>query len=288
VKRCLACGEAFSSHAWTCPACSWTPAGSDVLEFAPELAASEDHYPPGIHARLAELEEKHFWFTARSELVVWLLRRHFPRPRSVLEVGCGTGGVLAQIAAEHPDVELTGGDLLKEALDVARARVPQATLLQLDARRLPYVDEFDVVCALDVLEHVAEDGAALAEIERSLLPGGGVLVTVPQHPRLWSAADEYGRHRRRYTRTALHARIEEAGLETIRMTSWVTLLLPIVAASRAFDRRRVAAYDPFRELEIARPLNSVFGAVMRAEHGLIRRGLSLPVGTSLVAVARKP
>lgn len=287
MKRCLVCGETFSSSSWTCPECASSPGGDGIPEFAPELASSDEHYPPGTFARLASLEGRHFWFTARSELIVWLLRRHLPRARTLLEVGCGTGGVLARIAAARPEIDLTGGDLLREALDVARTRVPQATLLQLDLRRIPYTEEFDVVCALDVLEHIDEDALALAEIRRTLRPGGSVLITVPQHPRLWSAADEFARHRRRYTRRALLGRLEEAGFATVRATSSVSLLLPFVLASRAANRHLTDDYDPFRELTLPRIVNRAFGTVMHGERALIRAGVPLPFGSSLVAVARR-
>ena len=104
--------------------------------------------------------------------------------------------------------------------------MPDAELLEVDARRLPFEAEFDVVGAFDVLEHIEEDERALIEMHAALRPGGGLVVTVPQHPALWSAVDEYSRHVRRYRRSELLTKLRDSGFEVIHWTSFVSLLLP--------------------------------------------------------------
>ena len=214
MKRCLSCDATFDDPSWVCPKCSWAPAMNGVLMFEPALAEASDHFPQKDVERLASLEEAHFWFRARNEIIVWAISTYFPDARNLLEVGCGSGVVLAQLSSRLPRLTLTGADLLSNSLAVARTRVPEATLAQIDVRRIPYDDEFDVVCALDVLEHVDEDGEALEQIRGALRPEGGVIISVPQHEWLWSAADEYGRHRRRYTRSSLLRLLESTGFET--------------------------------------------------------------------------
>lgn len=255
--------------------------------FAPALSESSEHFPRDDVQRLAALETAHFWFSARNELIAWAISNYFPRARTLFEIGCGTGVVLSHINSTLPHLTLTGGDLLPVALDVAQERVPSAAFAQIDIRRLPYVEEFDVVCALDVLEHVDEDGPALQQIADALRPGGGVVISVPQHMWLWSAADEYGRHRRRYSRRALLELLDRTGFEAVRATSSVSLLLPVVATSRLRNRQLTVAYDPFRELSLHEGVNRILKAVMGTERRLIRAGFSFPVGSSLLVVGRK-
>jgi SAM-dependent methyltransferase len=236
---------------------------------------------------LPEAEEKSFWFRSRNSLIVWALQRYFPRARSMLEVGCGTGFVLAGVRKAFPEMRLVGGELYRAGLAVAAQRVPDAELLELDARDLAFDGEFDVVGAFDVLEHIAEDALALREMHSALRPGGGLLVTVPQHPRLWSAVDEYSQHVRRYTRADLLEKVREAGFDIVRWTSFVSLLLPLLAASR-LRFRGAKAFDPLSEYRSPAFVDSALGWVLAAERALIKSGLPLPAGGSLLVVARRP
>ena len=242
-------------------------------------------YDPSLFERIAEAEPRSFWFRARNRLVADLLRKHFPDAESLLEVGCGTGVVLEHLRRELPGLRLVGSDLFAEGLEVARRRLPDVELVRLDARELPYDAEFDVVAALDVLEHVDDEDAALSGLHRAAKPGGGAIVIVPQHPRLWSDLDEIVRHERRYTRRRLVDKVRSAGFEVEVVSSWVTTLLPAALLSRLVRR---GGYDPVAELVPPRPLNAVFERVVDAERKLIGRGVSLPFGTSLLVVARKP
>lgn len=258
-----------------------------MLAFAPELADTahgEGGFKPEAFENLARLEEGSFWFRARNDLILWALRTYAPQARSFLEIGCGTGFVLRAIGQALPGLQLTGSELFTAGLEHATRRVPTAELLQMDAQHIPFQEQFDAIGAFDVLEHVDQDRAALAECRRALRPGGALFVTVPQHPWMWSSADDYAHHVRRYTRRELVAKLNGAGLEPLRLTSFVTLLLPLMALSRLAERRSRRAYDPVAEHERSSRLRPL-GAFMRTESTLIRRGVSLPVGGSLLAVA---
>jgi SAM-dependent methyltransferase len=158
----------------------------------------------------------------------------------------------------------------------------------MDARALPFEEAFDVVGAFDLLEHVPEDEDALTQMRRATVAGGGVLLTVPQHPRLYGYADERAGHVRRYDAGDLRAKIERAGFEVLRMTSFLSLLLPAMALSRA--RRPRPGSDPLSipGLELPRPLDALLRGVLAIERGMIRLGVSFPAGGSLLAVGRKP
>ncbi len=215
------------------------------------------------------------------------MARHFASATSVFEIGCGTGFVLAGLKAARPAVEYSGSDLYIAALEFAARRLPGVPLYQMDCRHLPFDAEFDVVCAFDVLEHVEEDTAALAEMFRAVKPGGGVIISVPQHPWLWSAGDAYSHHKRRYRRAELVAKVRAAGFVPVQVTSFVASLLPVMAVARALQRDG-RKYDPQAEYRAPRVVDRALEGVLAAERWLIGRGVSLPAGGSLVAVAVKP
>ena len=243
-------------------------------------------YDAGLYEAIARAEPGSFWFRARNRLIVSVVRRHFPDARSLLEVGCGTGFVLAGLRNAFPELRLVGSELLAEGLDVARRRLPDdVELVQLDAAEMPFEAEFDVVGAFDVLEHVDDDEAALAGMRRAVTAGGGLVLLVPQHPRLWSEMDVVALHARRYTRGDLVSKVERAGFDVVAASSFVSSLLPAMVVSRLARRALRRPYDPVAELTPG-PLNRAFERVLDGERGLIERGWSLPVGGSLLVVAR--
>jgi SAM-dependent methyltransferase len=193
---------------------------------------------------------------------------------------------MTALAEQIPELALTGVELSREGLAIAQRRLPNATLLELDARALPFDAEFDIVAALDVLEHIPEDRAVLENMARAVRPGGTVLVSVPQHPRLWSAADDVARHERRYTREGLVEKVTAAGLAPVRVTSFTSLLLPLMALSRLRNRKAVD-YDFESEFRLSPRIQRVFEQVMNLERCAIARGVSFPAGGSLFIVAKR-
>jgi SAM-dependent methyltransferase len=287
VKLCLACGSGFAGDGWRCPTCGAEPELRDgIWSFAPDAVVSGDGFDEVFFEHLPSVEETSFWFRARNRLVTWAVAKYFPGARSLLEVGCGTGFVLAGLERAFPELRLVGAELFPTGLKVAAERAPRAELLQADARRLPYEDEFDLIGTFDVLEHIEEDEDVLREIHRSLHPNGGLLATVPQHPRLWSEVDDFSRHVRRYRRPELLAKLRRTGFDVVRCTSFVSLLLPLLALSRLRQRRR-RVFDPLAEYRSPSFVDSGLACVMAAEGSLIRVGLPLSAGGSLLAVARR-
>jgi hypothetical protein len=115
-------------------------------------------------------------------------------------------------------------------------------------------------------------------------PGGTVLVTVPQHPSLWSTVDDFSHHRRRYTRHELASKLTLVGLRVKRITSFALAALPAIVVSRALAH----TFDPERELRVPPLANQLLGAVSSVERAAIAAGISLPAGGSLLAVAVRP
>jgi SAM-dependent methyltransferase len=217
MKQCLLCASRFSTGAWTCPTCGFAPAMAEGIPlFAPDLVGAVLGYDERFFAAHGGDEaERSFWTSARSALIAWALGRYAPHARSFLEIGCGSGGVLAALEAAFPALDLVGAEALVEGLRMAAARLRRTHLMQFDASRIPYAAEFDAVGAFDVIEHIADDNAVLASMATSLRPGGVLVLTVPQHPFLFGPADVYARHQRRYTRPGLVAQVRRLGL-TVR------------------------------------------------------------------------
>jgi SAM-dependent methyltransferase len=246
----------------------------------------DEGFDPELFARLAEVEDRSFWFRARNRLIVQLVSEIADPGARFLEIGCGTGYVLQALVRECR-LSATGSDPFASALAFARQRVPEASFTELDARTMPYEQSFDLAGAFDVLEHVDDDVAVLRGLHRAIRPGGFVVLTVPQHPALWSAADTYAHHVRRYRRNDLVNRVRRTGLLPIRITSFVTSLLPLMAVSRWRARRDPRSYDPVADLVLPRPVSRTFEWMLDFERKLIGRGVDLPVGGSLVLVARR-
>lgn len=288
MKICLHCKYIFSFDEWACPSCGHQPERLNGIEaHAPELANGGGGFKPEYFSELSRLETENFWFHARNELILWALRTYIPDASTFLEVGCGTGFVLSGIARACPKLALSGSEIFLAGLSHAAKRVPSAYFMQMDARRVPFVEEFDAIGAFDVLEHIKEDETVLAQLHSAIKPGGVLLLTVPQHPWLWSASDEYACHVRRYTRAEIEQKVLIAGFDLLRSSSFVTSLLPAMMLSRILQKQKTKDFDPAGELKINAVLNKSFYALMMLELAGIRFGMNYPVGGSRLIVARK-
>jgi SAM-dependent methyltransferase len=231
----------------------------------------------------AELEHTHWWFVARRGLVMDEVGRSAPpRPAAVVEVGCGTGATLGALARAFPDAHVTGVDPVEAVLRVAASS--GCDVVRGRFEELPLASAaVDVLLALDVLEHLDDDAAGLAEAARVLRRGGVLLATVPALPSLWGPHDELNHHRRRYTRAMLQEGVSAAGLRVERLTYFNTLLLPLAWGERVLARRR---RRPAPVVVPARPVNTALRGVFALEGRLLRR-VDLPIGLSLMVVAAR-
>lgn len=288
MRLCPACAAVQVGEGWNCPACGHQPQlRGGFIALAPGLAGQSEGFDPALFAELAALEESNFWFRARNRLIVWALQRYAPAFSHFLEVGCGTGYVLQGVAAAFPQARVCGTEAQTEGLQFAASRVPRSSFLQMDARQMPFEAEFDVIGAFDVIEHIAEDETVLAQMHRALRPDGQLLLTVPQHPFLWSEYDVRAHHVRRYTGSELRQKLVRAGFGIVKMTSFVSVLLPLMMLSRKTRGTESPDYDPLAELRIGRVTNTLLELALDAERALIRAGVPLPFGGSLLAVARR-
>jgi SAM-dependent methyltransferase len=288
MKLCSACDKPLDHGNWQCLSCFHEPKEIEGhLAFAPELANESEGFEADYFSRLAKMEAGNFWFRSRNRLLIWAVLRYFPEAQNFLEIGCGTGFVLSGIREAFPKLALSGSEIFSEGLNFAGERLPGVELFQMDARRIPFREEFDVLGAFDVLEHVKEDEKVLSQMYQATRKGGGILITVPHHPFLWSASDDFARHARRYRTRELRDKVRRAGFDVVRITSFVSLLLPLLVLSRFKQRLDDKEFDPSAEFNISSLLNSTLEKILDGERTMIRAGLSLPAGGSLLLVARR-
>lgn len=306
MKLCIACKKQFTAspasnkqhsgvrhqplvpREWLCPVCEFLPVTLDeIVAFAPERADSDIGFKQDHYRKYAEIEKNNFWFSARNKLIIWALQHYFSPCSNFLELGSGNGLVLAAIQETSPAFTLTGSDIANTALQYLKQKVNNATLLQMDGRTIPFVDEFDIIGAFDMLEHIAEDEQVLQQMYQAVKPGGGIILTVPQHPFLWSQHDVQLCHVRRYTKNELVNKVSKAGFQLTKITSFVSLLLPFMIISRLFKHKSVRGFDCLAELQLPIMLNNAFSKILNLERSIIKLGFNLPVGGSLLLIAKK-
>lgn len=241
-----------------------------------------------LYAELFQLEGHHFWHRTKRALVldaVVAVERARGGPGRALELGCGAGRLQEELAARG--WEAWGSDHSPQALAFCRQR-GLTRLVEHDATRpLPgELGRFDLILALDLLEHLKDDEGALLAWREALAPGGHVLLHVPAHPGLFGYWDTMLGHQRRYRRQELRAVCARSGLEVLRLTPTFAWLLPPAAAFRALRR----GADPTRASSdfafAPAPLNALLAALGALEARWLREH-DLPFGLSLLALCRR-
>ncbi|MBV9956908.1 MAG: class I SAM-dependent methyltransferase [Acidobacteria bacterium] len=235
-----------------------------------------------------EVEGTHWWFAGRRRILESFLERIITelhstdrKPR-LLDVGCGTGANLEMLARFG---EAEGVDVSADALAFCRARGLERVSLGA-AEKLPYEDgTFDVVTALDVVEHLDDDLAGLSEMRRVLRKDGRALFFVPAFMFLWGVQDDISHHRRRYRLPQFLNTVRAAGFEIERATyANLTFFAPILLGRALM---RVTGLRPASENNITvSSLNGLFGRLFGAESRILRH-TNLPFGVSAICVARR-
>lgn len=240
---------------------------------------------PEEYSNLARVEKDHWYYVGKRELVrTWIARCHSEGRRlRVLDCGAGTGCFADEMALHH-DVHVL--DDHEESLRILRAKFPAGNVHSLgEGGRLPFQDgAFDVVTALDVLEHIEHDAAALSEMGRILRPGGLLVATVPASMKLWSDWDVSLHHFRRYDRNSFASLFEDRrSWEPVWLNYTNFLIFPV-----AWIVRRCAVFRSGRRSEDTLPPRWINQALrwVFVRQGLCR--LRVPFGVSLICIARKP
>lgn len=233
------------------------------------------------YLEMAATEDRHWWFAGRrrilSSVIVGL---NLPRDAQVLEIGSGTGGNLmmlsrfGQVSAMEMDANARAIAMAKTGgrFDIRAGICPHA---------IPFSEQrFDLICMIDVLEHIEDDVGTLCAIKNHLKPGGRVLISVPAYSWLWSAHDEFLHHKRRYGSGELQQKFDAAGLRLLKLSHFNTILFPLAAAARLIGGASKSPGTATPPLAINWVLQELYSF-----ERFVLKFVDLPFGLSQVAVA---
>ena len=237
-----------------------------------------------VYEQMAQLDQRHWWFTARRRILAELIERvaRPPKDARILELGAGTGHNLAMLSrfgtVEASELDSVARKLASERLgrEVKEAALPDLSMFP--------ADSYDLIALLDVLEHVPDDKGSLAAILQRLKPGGAMLLTVPANPWMWSAHDVAHHHHRRYRKSEIEKLARDAGFKIELLSPFNSLLFLPIAAVRLLGKMtgKDDSDDAMPGALVNKTLDTVFGL----ERSLIGR-VPMPFGVSLVAVLRR-
>lgn len=236
------------------------------------------------HETIYNTEMSHFWYKVRRKMVHDLINKYFQKrvDLKILDVGCGTGALLGELS-KYGDVR--GLDFSPLAISFCKERGLN-NVDQGDATNIKYQDDtFDLVLALDILEHIPDDKKALFEIHRVLKPGGIAIIFVPTFMFLWGVTDELSQHQRRYTVPELKEKTTNVRFSILRASYFNTLLFIPIAILRIFVR--ILKIKIKSENELGSPkINQVLYYIFDFERKLLRF-INFPFGVSALIVCEK-
>jgi SAM-dependent methyltransferase len=237
-----------------------------------------------FHGFEKEVEDWHWWYRVRREILdQQLASLQLPERARLLDVGCGTGGASLVLSRYGDAVAL---DRAPESFRLSLDRPYRHRVVGSADQPLPFADQsFDVVCALDILEHLDDDAACTRELYRVCKRGGVAIVFVPAFQMLWGYNDDYSHHRRRYTRPQLEALLHRAGF-SVEAAGYFNMILFLPTLAARVAQRMLPQLDQMEHSTRPHPMHRLLAALFRLELPILKRA-RLPVGTSAFAIARR-
>ena len=237
-----------------------------------------------LYRKFYEVETKHWWFSARKDIVMDVIKRRIglPRGAKVLDFGCGTGAILTELSKEY---QAYGTDTSALAIEFCHQRgLANSFCCTLETFPHPEM-KFDLVTMLDVIEHIDDDSATLRQALRFIRPGGHLLVTVPAYQFLWSNHDELNHHKRRYTRSGLKKVMEQNGFTVEMLSYYNTFMFPTALLERIVEKFAKVGSDTTLKIPF-HPLNQLLRLVFGWERFFLRN-ITFPFGLSVIALGRR-
>lgn len=246
----------------------------------------EDYNSKGLD-NLYLQEEKHFWFIARKEFILQNTVVYIKPEDKIIEIGAGTGNV-ARYLQKNGYENISVGEMHLNGLKYAQS-YGMKECYQFDLLDSPFENEFDVVCMFDVLEHIADDGLALQNVNKMLKGGGEIMITVPSHMWLWNRDDAIAGHKIRYTKKELVQRLEKNGFEVLSARYFFISITPLLFLRRILnkdDESKVKDEEYNSDISMNPFLSNILFFLSRIENKL-NRFLPNLFGGSLFIIARK-
>jgi len=295
--RCPECHSLLMKNIkkWVCQNCGHIYIEKEgIIQLTKNTIYEERYFPENAFDILYQLEEKNFWFRVRNKIIGNTLSQYLSPQSRILEVGCGTGFVSQDLKKRGFRVEYA--DLFFKALQFCKKRNSGYAYYQYNLTDCLFIEEFDAICAFDVLEHIEDDTLILQNMYDALKPEGFLFLTVPADKRLWSTMDVNSEHKRRYSAQDLQEKLETNQFNVIRISYFMTFLFPILFLSRKFSfRRRLTNVkgsenninqELMNELQPNMILNSLFFVIFRLVVPLLR-SFNFLFGSSLLCDAKK-
>ncbi|MFA6001958.1 MAG: class I SAM-dependent methyltransferase [Thermoleophilia bacterium] len=235
------------------------------------------------------LETTYWWHTGMMAIMEQLLAPTFNENSKLLDIGCGTGAKMRQLA-EY--CEVWGIDMHPRAIELCKER-GLANVQTGDATALPFENEtFTHAICCEVLQNLENDTAGVSDAYRVLKPGGFFYVSEQAYPLLRGQHDISQGAVRRYTRKRLRKMMGGAGFEIVRMTSANTVLFPMLAAVRLTSKvlhppSRIKPEESHSDLKpLPGPANYLLRSILETERAMIKK-TNLPYGLTIIALAKK-
>lgn len=237
-----------------------------------------------IYDRMAEVEERHWWFASRRDIVEKILGRlGLPKDAAILEAGCGTGGNLKMLAHHGRVYAMEPFEAARTiASSLGAAKIADGSL----PNEIPFADlSFDLILMTDVLEHLDDDVASLVALRQRVKPGGWFLATVPALSWMWSEHDVAHHHRRRYHAARLRQVVETVGFEVRYLSYYNFLLFPVIAGARVMQRILGASSEGHDLKMPSASINNLLKGLFSSERYFLG-SWSVPFGVSLIVLAQ--
>ena len=236
------------------------------------------------YKEMIELQEKHWWFVARRDVIQSFMKLHMNESSTskVLEIGCGVGGNVGLLSQSG---NYLGIDMHRPAIDYCSEKFPHSNFQCTRVEDIPHEfssNKFDSIYFLDVLEHIEDQNAILNSTQNYLTQSGKILLTVPAFEFLWSPHDDFVHHVRRYTKNGLIKTLEEAGYKVERISYFNSILFPLALIQRLgmkLLKKKLSAH-------LSTPpgvVNWLFKVIFTQEAWILK-STNLPVGLSIMAV----
>lgn len=238
---------------------------------------------PDYYRQMAALQSDHWWYEGRRTILASIIKHlSLPKGAQILEAGCGPGANLTmlscfgELSAFEPDDFAS-----KHAAQISGVNVKTGTLPD----QIPFGQNFDLIGAFDVIEHIEDDVAALKALRDQLKDSGYALFTVPAHQWLWSHHDEINHHKRRYSRKTFKAALERAGFHVEKISYYNMWLFPLAVAVRFLKKLGGTR----GESDVTMPpafINKTLLCLFASERFLLGYA-NLPFGLSLIALCKR-
>ena len=235
------------------------------------------------YVKMKEVEKTHWWFCGRRKIVRDLILKYSYKSEKILEVGSGTGGNL-QMLAKFGNVK--SFEMNNKALELSKQNLNKKIIVKYGScpDEIPYLNEkFDIICLLDVLEHIEDHKTTLNILKKMMSRDGIMILTVPAYKWLWSKHDELNHHFRRYTKKELNKLFDDKYL-ILKSSYFNFFLFPIALLSRLIDKIRKRSSQNFLNLPNLF-INKILFKIFKYESKLLRI-FNLPFGLSILIVVK--